>query len=101
VTAGSDGLAVTTGTDERLRRFARSRRFLLGRPRDLAFVPGRLLFLRALAADDPVTGLWSPDIATGEERLLAGPRVLPDGEPEVIPAAGQRRRERMRRATGH
>jgi hypothetical protein len=39
---------VTTGTDERLRRFARSRRFLLGRPRDLAFVPGRLLFLRAL-----------------------------------------------------
>jgi dipeptidyl-peptidase-4 len=57
--------------DERLRRFARSRRFLLGRPRDLAFVPGRLLFLRALAADDPVTGLWSLDIATGAERLLA------------------------------
>lgn len=92
---------MTTGTDERLRRFARSRRFLLGRPRDLAFVPGRLLFLRALAADDPVTGLWSLDIATGEERLLADPRVLLDGEPEVIPAAEQRRRERMRRATGH
>ena len=96
VTAGSDGLAVTTDRDERLVRFARSRRFLLGRPRDLAFAPGRLLFLRALAADDPVTGLWSLDIATGEERLLADPRALLDGEPEVIPAAEQRRRERMR-----
>jgi dipeptidyl-peptidase-4 len=87
---------VTAGTDERLRRFARSRRFLLGRPRDLAFVPGRLLFLRALAADDPVTGLWSLDIATGEERLLADPRALLDGGAEAIPAAEQRRRERMR-----
>ena len=96
VTAGSDGLAVTTDSDERLRRFARSRRFLLGRPRDLAFAAGRLLFLRALAADDPVTGLWSLDPATGEERLLADPRALLDGEPELIPAAEQRRRERMR-----
>jgi dipeptidyl-peptidase-4 len=96
VTAGSDGLAVTTDSDERLRRFARSRRFLLGRPRDLAFAAGRLLFLRSLAADDPVTGLWSLDPATGEERLLADPRALLDGEPEVIPAAEQRRRERNR-----
>src|ERR1700722_20667112 len=96
VTAGGAGPPVTTDSDERLRRFARSRRFLLGRPRDLAFAAGRLLFLRALAADDPVTGLWSLDPATGEERLLADPRALLDGEPELIPAAEQRRRERMR-----
>ncbi|MGH3407825.1 MAG: DPP IV N-terminal domain-containing protein, partial [Streptosporangiaceae bacterium] len=86
----------STDADERLRRFARSRRFLLGRPRDLAFASGRLLFLRALGADDPVTGLWSLDPATGEERLLADPRALLGGEPEVIPAAERRRRERMR-----
>jgi len=95
VTADRDGLAVTTDT-ERLRQFAASRRFLLGRPRDLAFASGRLLFLRALAADDPVTGLWSLDLATGAERLLADPRALLDGEPEVIPAAERRRRERLR-----
>ena len=37
---------------DRLRQFADSRRFLLGRPRNLAFAagPARLLFLRSLAA---------------------------------------------------
>jgi dipeptidyl-peptidase-4 len=60
------------------------------------FIPGRLLFLRSLTADDPVTGLWSLDLATGAERLLADPQVLLSGEPEVIPAAEQRRRERLR-----
>ena len=36
----------------RLGRFARSRRFQLGRPRDFALAPGRLLFLRSLAANE-------------------------------------------------
>jgi dipeptidyl-peptidase-4 len=80
----------------RLRGFARSRRFQLGRPRDLAPAPGRVLFLRSLAADDPVTGLWSVSLATMEERLLADPRELLAGRPEQIPAAELRRRERMR-----
>ena len=80
----------------RLRRFARSRRFQLGRPRDLAPAPGRVLFLRSLAADDPVTGLWSVSLATGAEQLLADPRELLAGRPEQIPAAELRRRERMR-----
>jgi dipeptidyl-peptidase-4 len=82
--------------DARLRDFARSRRFLLGRPRDVAFVPGRLLFLRSLAADDPVCGLWSLSLTTGQERLLADPRELLGGRDEDIPAAELRRRERMR-----
>ena len=80
----------------RLRRFAASRRFQLGRPRDLALAAGRLLFLRSLAADDPVTGLWSLSLVTGEERLLADPRELLAGRPEEVPAAELRRRERMR-----
>jgi dipeptidyl-peptidase 4 len=80
----------------RLGRFGRSRRFQLGRPRDLALAAGRLLFLRSLAADDPVTGLWSRSLATGEERLLADPRELLAGRPEEVPAAELRRRERMR-----
>jgi dipeptidyl-peptidase 4 len=80
----------------RLRRFAASRRFQLGRPRDLALAAGRLLFLRSLAADDPVTGLWSVSPVTGEERLLADPRELLAGRPEAVPAAELRRRERLR-----
>jgi dipeptidyl-peptidase 4 len=88
--------ALSADAAVRLRRFARSRRFLLGRPRDFAAAPGRLLFLRSLAADDPVTGLWSLSPESGEERLLADPRELRAGRPEEIPAAEARRRERMR-----
>jgi dipeptidyl-peptidase-4 len=84
--------------DEVLASYAASRRFALGRPRDLTLVPedGRLLFLRALAADDPATALCSLDLDTGAERLLADPRVLLDGAAEQIPAAELRRRERSR-----
>ena len=87
---------MVTGSLDLLRRFARSGRFLLGRPRDLGFARGRLLFLRSLAADDPVTGLWSLSLTTGEERLLADPRELLAGDLEEVPAAESRRRERMR-----
>jgi dipeptidyl-peptidase 4 len=80
----------------RLRTLGRSRRFALGRPRDFAPALGGLLFLRSLAADDPVTGLWSLNPGTGAERLLADPRELRAGRPEEIPAAESRRRERMR-----
>jgi len=40
------------GSDAILASYAASRRFMLGRPRDLTLVPddGRLVFLRALAA---------------------------------------------------
>lgn len=90
--------ALSTADRGRLRRFARSRRFQLGRPRDLAFAPGQdgLLFLRSLAPDDAVTGLWSLPIGTGQEQLLVNPRDLLGGHPEEIPAQELRRRERMR-----
>jgi dipeptidyl-peptidase 4 len=85
-------------TDEVLASYASSRRFALGRPRDLTLVPGerRLLFLRSLDADDPAIALWSLDLDTGAERLLADPRALLDGAAEQIPAAELRRRERSR-----
>jgi dipeptidyl-peptidase 4 len=84
--------------DEVLDSYAASRRFALGRPRDLTLLPGarRLLFLRALAADDPLTALWELDLRTGAERLLADPRVLLDGAEEEIPIQELRRRERSR-----
>ncbi|MGH3165597.1 MAG: DPP IV N-terminal domain-containing protein, partial [Trebonia sp.] len=95
---GASGSEVGVDDGGRLRRFARSRRFLLGRPRDLAFAPepGLLLFLRSLAPDDPVTGLWALSIETGQERLLVDPRELLGGAAEEISGAEWRRRERMR-----
>jgi dipeptidyl-peptidase 4 len=85
-------------SDTILASYAASRRFTLGRPRDLTLVPdgGRLVFLRALAVDDPATALWSLDLRGGQERLLADPRALLGGADEVIPAAELARRERMR-----
>jgi dipeptidyl-peptidase 4 len=85
-------------TDEILASYAASRRFALGRPRDLTLVPGdrRLLFLRALAVDDPATALWALDLDTGAERLLADPRELLDGAAQKNPPDELRRRERMR-----
>jgi dipeptidyl-peptidase 4 len=84
--------------DEVLESYAASRRFTLGRPRDLTLVPARrqVVFLRSVAADDPETALWVLDLTTGAERLLADPRDLMGGAAEVIPAAELSRRERMR-----
>src|SRR6516164_7652845 len=95
---GGSGVTPEHDSDVVLASYAASRRFMLGRPRDLTLVPddGRLLFLRALAADDPATALWSLDLRTGQEHLLADPRALLGGAGEVIPAAELRRRERLR-----
>jgi dipeptidyl-peptidase 4 len=49
------------------RQYARTRRFTLGVPRSFTIAPdgGRVLFLRSRAGDDPVTGLWELDVASG------------------------------------
>ena len=57
-----------------------TRRFTLGAPRGIAISPdgARVTFLRSRGGTDPVTCLWSLDVATGEERLVADPLVLGD-----------------------
>ena len=79
--------ALSPDADERLRRFARSRRFLLGRPRDLAFAAGPAALPARARRRRPGHRPVVARPATGEERLLADPRALLAGEPEVIPAA--------------
>jgi dipeptidyl-peptidase-4 len=89
------------------RLWARTRRFTLGEPRGFEIVDGpdggtRVLFLRALAGDDPRTGLWALDVpANGgpaKERLLVDPTASEDGP---LSPAEQARRERVREsATG-
>jgi dipeptidyl-peptidase-4 len=60
----------------------------------------RILFLRSQRGDDPVTCLWSFDVAANEERLLADPARFA-GVDEDLPPEERARRERLReQATG-
>ena len=78
------------------RQQARARRFTLGVSRAfrIAADGSRVLFLRSPAGDDPVTELWSFDMATGRERLVCDPAAL-GGEGE-LPTEERARRERVR-----
>src|SRR5437763_9283423 len=77
------------------RASARTRRFSLGEPRSVTICAGgsRLLFLRAIAGDDPRTGLWCLDLPDGEERLVVDPTKAADGD---LPPEERARRERAR-----
>src|SRR3954470_1773750 len=77
------------------RSSARTRRFTLGEPRSVTICAGgsRLLFLRAMAGDDPRTGLWCVDLPDGEERLVVDPTATADAE---LPPQERARRERAR-----
>ncbi len=83
------------------RRQARTRRFTLGAPRGIAISPdgARVTFLRSRGGTDPVTCLWSLDVATGEERLVADPLVLGD-DGDDLPTEERARRERSREQAG-
>jgi len=63
------------------RRYARTQRFSLGAPRDLTVSPDgtRVVFLRAVAGDDPATGLWVLDVASGREVQVGDPAALEHG----------------------
>jgi dipeptidyl-peptidase-4 len=75
-------------------QLVRTRRFTLGVPDRFTISPdgARVLFLRTRAGDDPVACLWSADLATGTEILLADPAELAsppgDGIGEHAAAAG-------------
>jgi dipeptidyl-peptidase 4 len=60
------------------RQHARTQRFTLGAPRNVAVSPdgARVVFLRSPAGDDPVNALWVFDRDTGAERQVADPRAL-------------------------
>jgi dipeptidyl-peptidase-4 len=81
------------------RQNARTQRFTLGDPRNIAVSPDgqRVLFARSRAGDDPLNCLWVLDVAAATERLVADPATLlatPDDED--LPTEERLRRERMR-----
>lgn len=80
------------------RRQARTRRFTLGAPRGLTLSPDgtRAAFLRSRGGTDPVTCLWTFDVGTGKERLVADPLVLDVADEEDLPPQERARRERSR-----
>jgi dipeptidyl-peptidase 4 len=85
------------------RRYARTQRFTLGRPRGVTVAAdgSRAAFLRSGAGDDRVNRLYVLDLASGEERLVADPIQLLAGAGEQLDPAERARRERSReRATG-
>jgi dipeptidyl-peptidase-4 len=88
-------------TDSFPRRQARTRRFTLGAPRGFTVSPDgdRVVFLRSRGGIDPVTCLWTLDLATGEERLVADPHIL-DAGAEDLPPEERARRERSREQAG-
>src|SRR5580692_5995103 len=83
------------------RQEARTRRFSLGVPRAFRISPdgARVVFLRTKDGADPVTCLWSLDVASGQERLVADPRTLFAGL-EDLPPQERARRERVREQAG-
>jgi dipeptidyl-peptidase-4 len=98
-TAASAAAEVAATSDEEFpRRYARTRRFSLGRPRPVRLAPdgSRLVFLRSFGPTEPLTGLWVLDLPAGVERLVGDPqRLLGDGSADE-PAEDRARRERLR-----
>jgi dipeptidyl-peptidase 4 len=84
------------------RQNARTRNFTLGVPRSFQISPdgGTVAFLRSRGGSDPLTCLWTLDVATGQERLIADPAdiAVAGGADDPVERA---RRERVReRAAG-
>lgn len=69
-------------------QIVRTRRFTLGVPGQFTVAPdgASVLFLRSPAGHDPLTCLWSLDLASGTERLLADPAALLGAPPSDTPA---------------
>jgi dipeptidyl-peptidase-4 len=80
---------------------ARTRRFSLGVPRNIAISEdgSRVAFLRARAGDDPHTELWVLDLPGGAERRVAGAEESADESDGDIPPEERSRRERSREAS--
>jgi dipeptidyl-peptidase 4 len=84
------------------RQYARTQRLTLGEPRNVVVSADgrRATFLRSRAGDDPVTCLWTVDLTTHHEVLVADPRTLLDHDADDLPPAERARRERLREGAG-
>jgi len=88
------------------RQHARTQRFTLGDPRNLAVSPDgrRVVFLRSSGGSDPVNALWVFDVDSATERLVADPAELlgtaTAGDPGDLPPEERSRRERLREGAG-
>src|SRR5262249_43501987 len=80
-----------------LKKYAETRRFMLGRPQNPKVSPDgkTVLFLRA-APDDPKLKLFEFDVASGETKELLAPADLLKGGEENLTPEEKARRERMR-----
>ncbi|MGQ0434596.1 MAG: prolyl oligopeptidase family serine peptidase [Microthrixaceae bacterium] len=80
------------------RQSARTQRFTLGAPRNIAVAPDGALvaFLRSAGPEDPVTALWVLDLPAGAERCIADPRLLLAEGGDDLPPEERARRERAR-----
>jgi dipeptidyl-peptidase 4 len=90
-------------TDTFPRQYGRTQRFTLGEPRNIVVSPDgrRVVFCRSRGGTDPVNCLYSLDVATGQERLVADPLVLLGTHDDAsLPAAERSRRERAREGAG-
>ena len=77
---------------------ARTARFTLGRPRGFTVAPdgSRVAFLRSQSGTDRVTCLWTLDLETGAERLIASPVELLSSSDDALTDSERARRERAR-----
>ena len=80
------------------RAAARTQSFTRGAPRAFHLDPAgaRVLFVRSRGGTDPVGRLWSLDLASGDERLLADPESLLGSGGEDLSPEERARRERAR-----
>lgn len=79
---------------------ARTARFTLGVPTATRISPDgqQVIFLRARTGTDRTGLLWSHDVPTGTETLLADPDTLLAGAAEDLPNSERARRERARQS---
>ena len=84
-----------------LKKYAETRRFMLGRPQSPKVAPDgkAVLFLRA-APDDPKLKLFEFDTATGRTKEVLSPAALLKGGEESLTPEEKARRERMRLSAG-
>jgi dipeptidyl-peptidase 4 len=84
------------------RAHARTQKFTRGAPRSFQLDPtgNRLLFVRSAHGTDPMGALWSLDVETGAETLVADPRALLGSADEDLSPAERARRERSREGAG-